>query len=340
MGEDAVQRRAERAERADYHVEAQRRRSEQESAKAQVLVDRFVAQATQEGLATEELTARPWSGRGRYRTGVVGWYLRRDRSIGVGLDGSYYVLVVAPERFGRWRTVPGRPDPSAAPGRAGCPRRRVHRPEEAAGTAAAVVGLHRGLSARPAPLHTPCLALRAASRMWQRPNWQSDNGLAPSDWPRLREAVREALAGPLAGNAARALALFTHELVDAAAGPGHPHFRRVKGRPVDLTGGSSGWLLRCTTVRRSGLMAAGGSGRAWRRCARAGEGRRSLGRHVAAGWPDFTAAALRPEVRDFYEHTSEWRMEVWTQWNALFQPGGDPSPSRSRTAKRARGIPP
>lgn len=34
-----------------------------------------------------------------------------DRSIGVGLDGSYYVLVVAPERFGRWRTVPLDPTP-------------------------------------------------------------------------------------------------------------------------------------------------------------------------------------------------------------------------------------
>ena len=105
MSEDAAQGRAERAANADYHVEAQRRRAEQESAKAQVLVDRFVAQATETGLATEELTARPWSGRGRYRTGVVGWYLRRDRSIGVGVDGGYYVLVVPPERFGRWRTV-------------------------------------------------------------------------------------------------------------------------------------------------------------------------------------------------------------------------------------------
>ncbi|HEX2550548.1 MAG TPA: hypothetical protein VHK64_03060 [Nocardioidaceae bacterium] len=111
MGEDPARRRAERAERASYHVEAQRRRSEQESAEAQVLVDRFVAQATRAGLATEELTARPWSGRGRYRTGVVGWYLRRDRSVGVGLDGGYYVLVVAPERFGRWRTVPVDPSP-------------------------------------------------------------------------------------------------------------------------------------------------------------------------------------------------------------------------------------
>ncbi|NUR05981.1 MAG: hypothetical protein HOQ45_03100 [Nocardioidaceae bacterium] len=106
MGEDPAKRREERAERARYHFEAEQRRREQESGEAQLLIDRFVAQATRAGLATEELTARPWSGRSRYRTGVVGWYLRRDRSVGVGLDGGYYVLVVAPQRFGRWRRVP------------------------------------------------------------------------------------------------------------------------------------------------------------------------------------------------------------------------------------------
>jgi winged helix DNA-binding protein len=42
------------------------------------------------------------------------------------------------------------------------------------------------------------LALRAASRMWELPSWQRYYGLTPSDWPRLREAVREALVnGPL-----------------------------------------------------------------------------------------------------------------------------------------------
>jgi hypothetical protein len=42
------------------------------------------------------------------------------------------------------------------------------------------------------------LALRAASRMWELPSWQSCYGLSPSDWPLLREAVREALAdGPM-----------------------------------------------------------------------------------------------------------------------------------------------
>ena len=111
MGEDAAERRAERAERNRSHVEAQQRRSEQESAKAQALVDRFVEEARQAGLEPEELTARPWSGRGRYRTGVLGWYLRRNHSIGVGVDGSYYVLNVAPVRFGRWRTVRVSPTP-------------------------------------------------------------------------------------------------------------------------------------------------------------------------------------------------------------------------------------
>jgi hypothetical protein len=109
--DDAARRRAERAERADYHVEADRRRRERESVKAQELIDRFVAQVSEAGFPKQELTARPWSGRGRYRTGISGWYLRRDQSIGIGTDGAYYVLVVPPERFGRWRTVTVEPTP-------------------------------------------------------------------------------------------------------------------------------------------------------------------------------------------------------------------------------------
>lgn len=42
------------------------------------------------------------------------------------------------------------------------------------------------------------LALRASSRMWERPGWQEHYGLRPADWPDLRAAVREALVdGPL-----------------------------------------------------------------------------------------------------------------------------------------------
>ncbi|MGJ9411753.1 hypothetical protein ACHAAC_03505 [Aeromicrobium sp. CF4.19] len=39
--------------------------------------------------------------------------------------------------------------------------------------------------------------------------------------------------------------------------------------------------------------------------------------------PSFSASDVRPEVRHFYEHTSQWRMEIWTQWNPLLQPGGE-----------------
>ncbi len=111
MRDDAAQWRAEQAERANYHVQANRRRSEEEAAKAQAMIDRFVERATQAGLPTEELTARPWSGSGRYRTGVVGWFLRRNGSVGVGTDGRFYVLNVAPVTLGRWRTVRIEPSP-------------------------------------------------------------------------------------------------------------------------------------------------------------------------------------------------------------------------------------
>jgi hypothetical protein len=108
---ELARRRAARAERAGQHQAAHERRREHESAKAQLLVDRFVADALGTELPTERLTARPWSGRGRYRTGLIGWYLRSDRSIAVAVDGGYHQLVVAPLRFGRWRAVRLSPTP-------------------------------------------------------------------------------------------------------------------------------------------------------------------------------------------------------------------------------------
>jgi hypothetical protein len=108
--DDAARRRAERAAAADYHVEAARRRRAAESVKAQALVDQFVRDAKAAGLATTELLARPYSGGGRYRTGLQGWYLRSDRSIGVDVDGGYHPLVVSPQRWGRFRGVKLTPD--------------------------------------------------------------------------------------------------------------------------------------------------------------------------------------------------------------------------------------
>lgn len=39
--------------------------------------------------------------------------------------------------------------------------------------------------------------------------------------------------------------------------------------------------------------------------------------------PEFGAAELDPRVRDFYEHTAAWRMEVWTSWAPLFWVPGE-----------------
>jgi hypothetical protein len=38
--------------------------------------------------------------------------------------------------------------------------------------------------------------------------------------------------------------------------------------------------------------------------------------------PGFDAAKLRPEVRDFYERTSRWRLQVWAQWCSAAWPFG------------------
>lgn len=39
--------------------------------------------------------------------------------------------------------------------------------------------------------------------------------------------------------------------------------------------------------------------------------------------PGFDAERLCPEIRDFYEHTAAWQMEVWTGWSPLFWPAGE-----------------
>ncbi len=101
-------------------------------------------------------------------------------------------------------------------------------------------------------------------------------------------------------------------------------FWRATGRPVDLTGDQAwlsapmhdghligdGWLDAAAT-------ALGGSVR------EAVPGAGLLPDMAALDGDTFRAADLRAEVRHFYEHTSEWRMEVWTQWNPLFAPGGE-----------------
>jgi hypothetical protein len=68
------------------------RAREAESRQAAVLVEQFARDALAAGLTPERLTARAYNGSTRYRTQVTGWYLKKDRSIGISTDGIFYVM--------------------------------------------------------------------------------------------------------------------------------------------------------------------------------------------------------------------------------------------------------
>jgi hypothetical protein len=101
MSDWQEQRRAAAADLAD----AAARRRAAESAKAAELIREFAATAQERGLRVSDLVARGLDGRGTYRTGIRGWYLRRNRTLGVGLDGAFYVLSVPGGLLARVRGV-------------------------------------------------------------------------------------------------------------------------------------------------------------------------------------------------------------------------------------------
>lgn len=93
---------AQRRRAADHHAAAAIRQSDAERAKAQALIDRFVADAVAAGIKPEPLRARGTGGSKRtFRTDRSGWYLRRDHSIAVDVGAHYLVLTVA----GGWRAT-------------------------------------------------------------------------------------------------------------------------------------------------------------------------------------------------------------------------------------------
>ena len=92
---------ARRRDGADRKAEALEKHRAAESQRARVMIREFVEAARATNLPTEHLMARGYDGNGRYRTDVVGWYLRRDHSIGIGANGEFYVMTVQPSWWGR-----------------------------------------------------------------------------------------------------------------------------------------------------------------------------------------------------------------------------------------------
>ncbi|GIG22327.1 hypothetical protein Cch01nite_30510 [Cellulomonas chitinilytica] len=111
---DAAARwRDDRRAAAQAHADALESRRLAESARARELIAAFVQEATVHGPAPVELRARSYDGRSRFRTPLRGWYLRRDESLAVDVDGAFYVLTAPSSLGARFRGVT--PAPSDPP---------------------------------------------------------------------------------------------------------------------------------------------------------------------------------------------------------------------------------
>ena len=91
-----------------------------ETAQARRLVEDFVAAAKAAGLPAVRLTAAAMNGRSRYRTGLTGWYLKRNGTVAVGEDGCYYLMSAPTSLASRVTGATVRPtDPPLVVGRGG-----------------------------------------------------------------------------------------------------------------------------------------------------------------------------------------------------------------------------
>ena len=109
---------ARRREAAQAQADRLARARAVETARARELVLDFVDNARRRGLTPGPLLARAGDGGSTYRTGLVGWYLKRDGSLGVTTDGEYYHLVTPGSLKARLRGVTLEPtDPPLQVGR-------------------------------------------------------------------------------------------------------------------------------------------------------------------------------------------------------------------------------
>jgi hypothetical protein len=88
--------RDERREAAAAQAAALERRKAGEIAQARELLVGFVREMRARGVEPEPLRAQVVGSSVSYRTGVTGWYLRRNRSLGVDVDANFYILGVPP----------------------------------------------------------------------------------------------------------------------------------------------------------------------------------------------------------------------------------------------------
>ncbi|WP_053203657.1 hypothetical protein [Jiangella muralis] len=104
--------REQRREALQSHADALARKQAAETERAKAIVADFVAAMTTAGIAPGPLRARVADGAVRYKTGLRGWYVRRNRAMAVGEDGAFYLLDVprsARSRLAGVRIAPSDP---------------------------------------------------------------------------------------------------------------------------------------------------------------------------------------------------------------------------------------
>lgn len=97
-------RTARRAAAAEQEAALQRRKG-REAQQARALLADFVRAAHERGLPPKPLRATAYDGRSTYKTNLTGWYLKRDRTLGVDTAGELYVLTVPARVRARWTGV-------------------------------------------------------------------------------------------------------------------------------------------------------------------------------------------------------------------------------------------
>ena len=83
---------ARRTDAAAEQVAALERKKAAESGRARLLVQDFAREAVERGLRPGPLRARAYNGSTTYRTPLQGWYLKRNGSLAVDVEGNFYVL--------------------------------------------------------------------------------------------------------------------------------------------------------------------------------------------------------------------------------------------------------
>jgi len=88
-GEDWTARRREAAAEQERRLQERKR---VESARAQAIIDAFLARAATDAVPPVPLVVRGRRG-GQARTSLTGWYLKTDGSVAVSTQGGFYVLI-------------------------------------------------------------------------------------------------------------------------------------------------------------------------------------------------------------------------------------------------------